>query len=267
MSDIAEKAFAAARMRLKKCRKQMYAVNSAKEIFDQGEDEYLEREIRDFEAQLRQVYSTLVFVFEALQLSRSLDQLAADFQPFLSSLTMIEHFEGEHEHPYSPALDFLDAKLSLIEPLVSVSNDTAAERRVVASILSQSPVLMESNPPKKEGDLHDALEKVLCLGFPDCIRNPSIKKPTKTFKPDFGIETLSTAIEIKYVNSKSDKGKVLGQLVEDMEGYAGAPEWTAFQALIYQTGAFLTQEMVDAEIKKLAVSKNWRICVRTGAGI
>ncbi len=51
-----------------------------------------------------------------------------------------------------------------------------------------------------------------------------------------------------------------------MKGYAGDPAWTSFTAVIYQTGAFLRLDQVQAEAKKVGVPMAWKTLIVTGAG-
>jgi hypothetical protein len=105
-------------------------------------------------------------------------------------------------------------------------------------------------------DQQDSLDWVLKLAFPDMIREPSIAKQTKVYKPDFGIASVETAIEVKFLGKGSAVGTVLGQLYEDMRGYNEAPGYTLFLGLIYMTGHLVSQEMPKPPNP---------MCLRTGA--
>jgi hypothetical protein len=68
--------------------------------------------------------------------------------------------------------------------------------------------------------------------------------------------------------SAVDRGKAksaIGELYEDMKGYA-ASEFTLFIGLVYLTGAYLSQEQVEAELKKVGTPKDWRIDLVVGSG-
>ena len=103
------------------------------------------------------------------------------------------------------------------------------------------------------------------LRFRDVIREPPIPKQTKTYQPDFGIESIETAVEVKYANDPQKAKSAVGELYEDMRGYADS-EFTLFIGLIYMTAPYLSQEQVDAELQKVGTPKNWRVYLCVGAG-
>ena len=119
--------------------------------------------------------------------------------------------------------------------------------------------------PTQEKDIQDALEPALRLAFPDVIRDPTVSKPTKNYKPDFGIASIATAVEVKFATDMRKAKLVMGELYEDMRGYA-ASEFTLFNGLVYLTGAYLSQDQVDAELDRVGIPKNWRIYLVLGDG-
>ena len=113
--------------------------------------------------------------------------------------------------------------------------------------------------------MQDALQPALRLVFPDVIREPPIPKQTKTYHPDFGIDSIATAVEVKFADDKQKAKSAIGELYEDMKGYA-ASEFTFFIGLVYLTGAYLSQDQVNAEMKKVGTPKNWRVYLVFGDG-
>lgn len=269
MKSIAEKAFLAARKRLRECKVQMHAVVAADELPDDSmKEDYVESEGRALAYNIEQLFDTVVMIHEDLNQANSLAAVVNGFAAFRGKLNEVKFFDNDRDMAYSPAIDYLDARLDLLAPLFEIPPSVAVERRIVWNILEQTGVLMaqQAKPPAREKDVQDALERVLILPFPETIRDPKIGKQTKSYHPDFGIESLKTAIEVKYVGKESDVGKSVGELYEDMRGYADSPVWEQFMGIIYMTSAFTSERRVKAELKKVNTPKNWNVCVVVGPG-
>ena len=89
---------------------------------------------------------------------------------------------------------------------------------------------------------------------------------TKTYKPDIGIKSLSTAIEYKFADSVEEVKKAVGGLYEDMRGYSGSKDWTTFYAVIYMTDAFFTQQQIMSEFERTSEDENWKPLLVIGKG-
>lgn len=94
--------------------------------------------------------------------------------------------------------------------------------------------------------------------FPDIAREIPISKPSKTYKPDFGIRSLRAAVEYKFVDSEKEARKTLGEVYEDIHGYSGSLDWTEVYFVMYQTGNYVTKHVIDAE---------WELQTPTSDGI
>lgn len=180
----------------------------------------------------------------------------------------MKFFDDDPDLAFSPGIDYLEAWLDLLAPLFDITPSVDVERRILWSLLVRTGVLMgyQTKPPTREKDVQDALERALILPFPETIREPAIPKKSKSYHPDFGVQSLKTAIEVKFVAKKADIGKTMGELYEDMRGYADSRAWEQFMGVLYLTGAFTSQERVNAELQKVKTPKNWKVCVVVGAG-
>jgi hypothetical protein len=269
MKSIATKAFIAARKRLRDCKAQMHSVVAAEELPDDSmKEDYLESEGRALAHQIEQLFRAIVMIHEGLEQARSLAAFEKGFAPLKKRLHVVEFFDGDRDMAFSPGIDYLDERLDLLAPLFDIAPSVEVERRILWNILEQTNVLMgrQPTPPKREKDVQDALEHMLTMAFPDTIRETPIAKQTKSYRPDFGVESLKTAIEVKFVDKAADIGKTIGQLYEDMGGYAGSSSWEFFMAVVYMTGPFTAQKRIKAELKKANCPKNWKVCVVAGVG-
>ena len=231
-------------------------------------EDFLESEGRALAHQIGQLFDSIVMIHEGLDQARSLAAFEEGFAPFRDKLNVVEFFDGDRDMAFSPGIDYLEDRLNLLAPLFDIAPSVEVERRILWNILEQTNVLMgrQPAPPKREKDVQDALEHVLTMPFPETIRETPIVKQTKSYRPDFGVESLKTAIEVKFVDKAADVGKAIGQLYEDMGGYGGSPSWEQFMGVLYMTGPFTSQKRVNAELKKANCPKNWRVCVVAGVG-
>lgn len=267
MVDIAHKAFGAAQELLRECRVQLNAVVAADHLDnDEMKDHYLEREGIALAHQINRLYRTIVMIHEALGQSNSLAEFTAAFEPLRPSLSQISYFDDDPDMPESNGIDFLAEQIRTIAPLIVPPKAIDVQRQILWTILEQTNVLLNNLEilPTKEKHIQDALEKVLMLPFPDTICHQPTTKQTKAYHPDFTVQSLDTAIELKFVGKSADVGKTLGALYEDMHAYADSQTWSKVYGVIYMTGPFLSQKRLDAELKKAKAPANWRVCVVVG---
>lgn len=267
--DIATKAYVGARQRLQVCWTRLRSVVDVDRYIDgPHHEEQMEEATKAFRHALDQLVAAVVIVLERLELTKSLDDFLELYEPYREKAGFVEYFDGDSDMPFSEALQVLEEQLSLLSPLFEVPTEETAKIGVLTNILEQTDLLIHTFgiKPSCEKHVQDALHPVLRLSFPDCVRETSVAQTTKIYKPDFGITSLATAIEAKFIDAKGDVGKVLGGLYEDMQGYAGSPHWLRFHGLIYQTEPFTTQQIVDAEGAAVGVPRNWKLHVVTGPG-
>jgi len=267
VSDEAKNLFGATRQLAALCSAQLREVEAAHEIDDpQAQDQALQDSHAYLAVLLSRAIRSLALVYETLSLPNALTVFREEMAPF--NLEEVAHYDGQAEYPYSPALDHLTSHLTTLEPIIGEVSTVQQERQVLRRMLEQLPASMTARDftPARELDVQAELHRILQTAFPDVVRDPPAAKQTKIYKPDFGIESISTAIEVKYLDAKARRGDVLGELYEDMHGYAGNPEWSLFVGLIYQTGPWLSQQVARAEGKKAGIPKSWVLLVVTGAG-
>lgn len=266
-SDIVIKAIALAKSRLRDCHVQIHEYAEADEhLNDFHRDEYLEEASNAIRSKTVEAFAALRVIFELLGLKSSLKALEAEFSATSKTMGKVQYFD-EYLAPHTDAVDLISSRLHLLTPLFETPTAIREQQGILHQILTQVPQYVEGvgHSPCREKDLQDTLDVVLRLPFPDLIREPYIPKQTKTYHPDFGIESIETALEIKFVKNKKKSKEVLGELYEDMKGYSNS-RYSLFVALIYMTSNFLTQAQVEAEWEKVASPKDWKVHVVTGVG-
>jgi hypothetical protein len=266
ISIISRRAFEAAQSRLRAAYAQVRLLRQAEEYEDSGGDAHVARETAALERAVVDLQRTLEMALEALRFPRRLYDFKRSFEAKKFHYGRLENVEEEPDYRYSPAVEYLNAELSLIAPLFAPDDATRAQRATLFNILSQTNILIRDAKINATRELHvqNALRMVLPLSFPDCVPHPQIPKPTKTYIPDFGIASLRTLVELKFVDDPKKAKLVMGELFEDMKGYHGTSAWTFCFGVIYQTVSALTQAVVDAEAKIAGVPSDWTIILVTG---
>lgn len=263
------KAILAARSRLQICHAQIREfadIESEQKLDDFHRDEILQDRTQMLAEATTNAFFSLRIAYEHLGLTNSLKAIEAEFDEAKDALGKVEYFD-EFFGPHNALVDLLDARLGALSPFVDVASKIKTQRDILSLMLRQSGKYFEDLGlfPKKEKDVQDALYKVLRLAFPDVVREPAAPKQTKSYHPDFGIGSIETGIEVKFVADATKAATALGSLYEDMKGYE-AGKYSFFFGLIFMTGNYLTQESVNAELATVGAPENWKVQVVIGPG-
>lgn len=260
--QLATKAHSAARASLRDCHAQLnaYADLDENRPSEFDVEEYLQETAAELAKLSRKAIGLVRILLELLGLNETriaFDKQIAAFKE--DEFMKVEYFD-EYYGANNIVVNAISWCLSSIAPLLEIPVDVEIERSVLARMLRQTANYLDTINalPTKEKDIQDALLPALRLAFPDIIREAPIPKQTKTYHPDFGIESIATAIEVKFADNKQKAKSAIGELYEDMKGYA-ASEFNLFIGLVYLTGAYFSQEQVDAEMKKVGTPKSWQI--------
>ena len=222
------------------------------------------QESSQLEHNLTQAYRTMCMFLERADLHVALADLREEWKVYKDELGSLKSWEEDPEHRYSRALLFLKDHLRVFEAL---ENDLTAEQshvEIVRRIVKNIAHVVASQPPKSETEVQRMLHAHLRVGFPDARREATVAQPTKTYKPDIAIDSLRTAVEVKFADSEEKAKVAVGGLYEDMKGYAGDRAYTTFTGVIFMNDAYLSQDIVDAEAARVGVPKDWRIFVAVG---
>lgn len=102
-----------------------------------------------------------------------------------------------------------------------------------------------SDAPQNERSVQELVWIMLRAQFDDVVREESL--PTfaaKAYRPDFGIASLRTLVEIKYLNDKRDLSKLQDAILADVSGYLTASQtYDSLVVLVYDAAGGL----LDAE--------------------
>lgn len=224
----------------------------------------------ELEWRLERSYICLSLLIEQLGLTEFLKQFEAGFKRFVGKLQEVEMvpYVGDF---YSEAHSYLKKYLFSLSALLGANLEEQQQKEQMATlegILINTPKIIFDRgiEPKNEAEVRKSVFDLLIHVFPDTVREASIIQNTKTYKPDIGVKSLSTAIEYKFAESQAEVKKAVGGLYEDMRGYGGSKDWTRFYAVIYMTDAFFTQQQIMSEFKHTSADDNWKPLLVIGKG-
>jgi hypothetical protein len=193
----------------------------------------------------------------------------------------INEFKGKYDKteyiPYidvitNPVIDLLQNYIDVI--CIQLNQDEIKESTkleqviLLERILKGTPKIIKDHQldPKNETIIKAEVYKHLIHVFPDTIKELSIFKSFKTFKPDLGIKSLKIAIEYKFADSIQDLKTCIDGIYTDLIGYDGSEDWTNFYAVIYQTDHFMTDDQIFQELDFKKLKHNWKLILVHGRG-
>lgn len=140
----------------------------------------------------------------------------------------------------------------------------AFERERLARFMRNTAHILERDgqPPENESDVKRHLLKYLGAMFDDAINEPSVAKAGITFRADTGIRSIKSAIEYKYVANQNGLVAVRDGILADVKNYENHEVWKHFFAVIYLTGAYLSEE-ARAEWEA-QLPENWKLITVVG---
>lgn len=235
-----------------------YAINEEKKNNDEEALNY----------QLNSIINRVFITLDYLGLNATIEKFKLDLEK-KSNSELIRH-DSWIDIYYSPKLVFLKDFINSILVGQETENGIFENNSyyTLERILKGTPKIIFDRDiePKNEAEVQREVQKVLIHMFPDTLREFSIPKIAKSYKPDFGIKSLKCAIEYKFVDSEDEAKKFIGSIFEDVGAYEGYEYWKHFYAVIYMTKPFLTQDQVEEEFKIAKIPKNWKPIIVYGVG-
>jgi hypothetical protein len=145
---------------------------------------------------------------------------------------------------------------------------TERDRHLLRQILMGTSKLIADRKlvPKNEAEVRREIYATLLHVFPDTVRELPIPQVSKTYKPDIGIPHLQVAVEYKFCDTENELKKCLEGIYADTKGYTGSNDWTHFLAVLYCTGAFMTEAQLREEERRVGMPASWELLLVTGQG-
>lgn len=257
----------------------LYEIQSKLEEYDHPERQPIEYDDVDemeeiyrssFEGLLDEVQLKLAYAFERLNCLRMRGDLQADYSRHSKNKRFLE-FEHSTDVFYSPAKSVLHDYFSVISSELDETGagwDSESKMELLKKVLrNTAKIVFDAKiTPSKEKDVKDLLYNSLRIVFEDVVREMPIAHVDGSYKPDFGVKSLETAIEYKFAANEAELRKSLGGIYEDMHGYSGSKDWTNFIAVVYCNNHYMTQEQFNQEFIIAKSMPNWFPIMVVGQG-
>lgn len=224
-----------------------------------------------FPSILNGIEETLLVVLEAAGLSLTRQRLLEKWDAF-------EKNGGIGKTSYDQQFDYLESEpFSFIEKIIdslracageAIPTKDAHDLALLETMLRKTPVLVRKQgvKPVSEKDVRDVMHDYLEATFTEYRRKVKIDGIIQDFRPDCGVRNLKAAIEFKFADSAAEVSKAMGGIFEDVSGYSGSLDWTRFYSVIYQTGAFESEDRVRSEMARAGTLMTWKAILVTGTG-
>ncbi|GLS35446.1 hypothetical protein GCM10010869_10340 [Mesorhizobium tianshanense] len=220
----------------------------------------------------------VMFVYYVEKAFREIGMLAERLQLPQTKADLVERRKGLKkmtgsgliemlEDFYSPVLGELNATFEAMAVMVDGSATTGMS--MLESILKNTAGIIDDQglDPTKEGEIDDAIAKIVRYVFPDFVNKPQIDKAVINYKPDFGVKSLGALVEYKFAVDVKGVKVALEGISADMINYAGDPNWGKFYAVIYTTRPILHAERIEAHFtSSTRDADRWSIIFVNGPG-
>ncbi len=241
------------------------------EIEDDSDDDILTFDKANYNYNIETAILKIKTALELLKLYKMYDDFDKKISAYYGKYDQVEYIPYIEILTY-PVIDLLKNYLDIIciqLDLDEVEKSKSNEQIILLErILRGTPKIITDHglEPNNETIIKTEVYKHLIHVFPDTIKDLSIFKTLKTFKPDLGIKSLNVAIEYKFADSPQELKTCVDGIYTDLIGYDGSEDWTNFYAVIYQTDHFMTEDQIlqDLDFKKL--KHNWKLILVYGKG-
>jgi len=136
-------------------------------------------------------------------------------------------------------IDMVDQSVGFYENLASdtglVRMDRASGLDIEGAVERALRPSFRDTPPASEAQVQDALEVILQSIGVDYVREKEVASVgPKGFRPDFTVDSLQLAIEVKLATKTHDERSIQEELAADITAYR--TKWRSLLAVIYDNG-------------------------------
>ncbi|HBG26977.1 MAG: hypothetical protein A2Y10_15350 [Planctomycetes bacterium GWF2_41_51] len=163
------------------------------------------------------------------------------------------------EEPYLVWGDKIYQYIKILKTLYIPNNENENNRNIIElkAVIKRCQTYVTNREifawlPCKENDIHNRIEPVLQVYFPDIHRWCSISTPIKNFEPDTYSLTLKTLIEYKYLDTREKAKVILDGILTDISGYQ-CTEYENIIFVVYETERFYTESDWESTLDNLKV--------------
>jgi REase_DpnII-MboI len=217
---------------------------------------------------LNSAYMQLLILTEALELTRTYDQIRKSYDEAVAHKDGIGEAGTDPDgEPYLMAEFELRRFVTSIEAVYGLKSSHVVSKDVIEVLRATLYAITDRNcflePPSSEADVHHRVEAVLRCIFPDLRHAPPIPKSVKNFEPDTGLPSIRTLVEYKFIQVKTDVGRIADEILADTRGYKSS-EWDKFIFLIYETQRFKPEKEWNSLLQECDTAFNTQAIVICG---
>jgi hypothetical protein len=217
---------------------------------------------------LHSAYLQLSILTEALGLTQTHNQIRKSHDEAVAHKDGISAWNTDPDgEPYLMAEFELRRFVTSIEAVYGMKSSDVVSKNVVEVLRATQYAITDRNcfkePPASEADVHHRVEAVLKCIFPDLRPKPPIAKSVKNFVPDTGLPSIRTLVEYKFIQDKSEVGRVADEILADTRGYKTS-EWDKFIFLVYETHRFKPEKEWNSLLLECETAFNTQAIVICG---
>jgi hypothetical protein len=213
-------------------------------------------------------YTQLMMLTDAIGLTHTYDQIYKAYEEATSQKDGLTEFQSDPDGDlHLLAASALRKFVTSIEAVFGMKTAHVVSKDVVDVLRATLYAITDRNcflaPPTSEAELHSRVEAVLRCIFPDLDHKPPIQKAVKSFEPDTGLPSMRTLVEYKFVQTKTDVGRVADEILADTRGYKSS-EWDKFIFLIYETHRLKSEKEWNRLLHQCGTAINTQAIVLLG---
>lgn len=236
------------------------------QTFDGGDREPSEEIDEQLGPQVEMLHLKTVFGLEAMKLQWLLENYLKEASALGDDFSRTD-FDARYDMYESPFCELIRKYLKVLQSQAVVPVNQVGLNLLESMLRNTALFLREMDiTPQSESMLQKRMYPLIKSAFPSAFREVVINQVDRNYKADFGIKSLESLIEFKFVTSLSQYKKTFGQIYEDMGAYSGSSEWSRYYAVIYMTGPFATQESLVQDQKRAWWHPAWIPILITGHG-
>lgn len=247
---------------------QVEHLNIKLDFCEQGEEEYVEKEIDQihykFNSSIVELYLLLLNYFETQNSNELLKIFKKDLEHILNptyvgiSVVIDDDFGQTYYicnelysiNKFLLSFEAFDKRINKDIGLIYLEN-----------ILSHTSYIIRELDikPLNETTVYNSVKHVIKATFPDYIGlSEPFYKEAKCYKPDILIPSLNVAVEYKYATDEARLIKTIEDILIDVLGYSNHPVYKIFYAVFYVRAGVCTQQRFNILWNGYKFPEHWK---------
>lgn len=223
---------------------------------------------------IRDLYVMIQAYLERKEMKLLLETFKYRFEEVVNNDDKILHEESFHPEEPAEELTVINDFKRFLEVFHSFDHnyDNVIETNRLLKILEETGLILEKMGiyPTKEAEVYNSIKWVIDLYYPSTRKKNKARfiGKFKKYNPDILVPEIKTAIEYKFIKSKSNIDEYLDQIKIDATNYRNDNDYENFIAVLYFMGSVsATKESIETAWKAKRFPKNWKLVIANGATV